>query len=114
MSAIGINNGNFRLGEYKAWATNDLSNVPTFTQYCDVKKAVRESFETQEAYEAWEKDAPKYDAFFAYAEDYLIQIKLEDAEIIAEHKDWLDEKATETSATGAGWFSFADIQEIPF
>ena len=86
MSAIGINNGNFRTGDYKVWATNDLSNVPTFTQYCDVKKAVRESFETQEAYEAWEKEAPKYDDFFAYAEDYLIQIKLEDAEIIAAEK----------------------------
>ena len=100
MSAIGINNGNFRTGDYKAWATNDLSNVPTFTQYCDVKRAVRESFDTQEAYEAWEKDAPKYDAFFTYAEAYLIQIKLEDAEIIAEHKDWLDEKATISDAQG--------------
>ena len=93
MSAIGINNGNFRTVDYKAWATNDLSNVPTFTQYCDVKKAVRESFGTQEAYDAWEKDAPKYDAFFAYAEDYLIQIKREDAEIIAAEKfstEWGD------------------------
>ena len=32
------------------------------------------------------KKSPKYDAFFAYAEDYLIQIKLEDAEIIAAEK----------------------------
>ena len=61
------------------------------------------------------KEAPKYDAFFAYAEDYLIQIKLEDAEIIAEHKDGSMKKRPETSACADfSWFSFADIQEIPF
>lgn len=129
--AVGVHNGNFRSGEYQAWATQDLSNVPTFTQFCDVEKAVRSTFETQEAFDAWKKDAPKYDGFFAYAEDYLLECIAQDRQnilvtrrdsILAAFKEEPVDKETalelidelaeiETALQGSGWV--AD-EELPF
>lgn len=51
MTPIGINNGNFRNGDYLEWATQDLSSVPTWDQLMEEKKV-------KEAYgEGWEEDA---------------------------------------------------------
>lgn len=51
MTPIGINNGNFRNGDYLEWAAQDLSSVPTWDQLMEEKKI-------KEAYgEGWEEDA---------------------------------------------------------
>lgn len=51
MTPIGINNGNFRNGDYREWASQDLSGVPTWDQLMELKKL-------ETAYGAdWEHDA---------------------------------------------------------
>ena len=62
MTPIGINNGNFRNGDYLEWATQDLSSVPTWDQLMEEKKI-------KEAYgEGWEEDADNIHVLIAAAE----------------------------------------------
>ena len=62
MTPIGINNGNFRNGDYLEWATQDLSSVPTWDQLMEEKKIT-------EAYgEGWEEDADNIHALIAASE----------------------------------------------
>lgn len=62
MTPIGINNGNFRAGDYLDWAKQDLSNVPTWEQLIEAKK-IAETYG-----EGWEQDADNIHALIAAAE----------------------------------------------
>lgn len=62
MTPIGINNGNFRNGDYREWATQDLSGVPTWAQLMEAKK-IAETYG-----EGWEQDADDIHVLIAAAE----------------------------------------------
>ena len=62
MTPIGINNGNFRNGDYLEWAAQDLSGVPTWEQLMEEKR-VKETYG-----EGWEEDADNIHALIAAAE----------------------------------------------
>ena len=95
MTPIGINNGNFRNGDYLEWAAQDLSSVPTWDQLMEEKKV-------KEAYgEGWEEDADNIHALIAAAEagDFDPRTEWE--------RDWDDYcaevQATRESDAPRGW-----------
>lgn len=105
----------------------------------DVYYAVRYTFETQEAYDAWWEAAPEI-GFFEYSEAYLLDCMAQDRNnILVTRRDSLlaamreeamsketaleiidelaeIEKALQAGGyvdpTGAGWFDFEKIEEI--
>ena len=149
MSAVGLNNGNFRSGGYRLYVLNvqeterqkaeQKAKEQRKQRFNDVVQEIRDSFATQDEYNQWWSAAPEH-GFFAYAEDYLIEIKLQDCgnilttrreSILAAMREEAMSKETalelidelaeiETSMqksadpTGQGWFDFEKIQEIKF
>ena len=112
--AVGVANGNFRAGDYLTWATQDLSNVPTWKQSIRIRelKEYLTGAMGAEAFEAWCETSPvKPDEFITACEAELdaaqhpvdaaqrIEREIEAeilnrAELEAQHNDWLDEKRT--------------------
>lgn len=123
MTPVGINNGNFRNGDYQEWAAQDLSGVPTWDELMEMKK-VKETYG-----ENWEQDA---DALRACVDSvnlhpveaaYQLEQAMDDPRTEWE-RDW-DEHCAETLATRKeDWdvtpilpmpdINFDKIEEIPF
>lgn len=111
MTPIGINNGNFRNGDYREWASQDLSGVPTWDQLMELKKL-------ETAYGAdWEHDADALRQLLESEED------AHPAEVAYQLEKAMDEESTDDWCYDNGLFDdrpyrpatpVTEADELPF